>query len=110
MQLNSVEDIISELDRSEVTLLSELADAIDLRPVEAVMVEGSETCELEPGTRLVFPHPAATPKRPKVCPALLRALRPYVTAAALGIPSEDPEGYLVHCPGRKTSIWRVSAI
>lgn|GEM_PF-5316582 len=107
MRLNSVEDIISELDRSEVTLLLELADAVDLRPVEAVMVEGSETCELEPGTRLLFRHPAATPRQ-AAYPALLRALRPYVTAAALGIPSEEPEGYLVHCPG--PSVWRVSAL
>lgn len=112
MRVTSVADIISELDRSEVTLLLELTDAVDLLPVQAVMVEGedAEAEDLRPGTRLLFRHPAATPE-PKVSPRVLRALRPYVAAAAMGLPSEDPEGYLVTCTASpKSTVWRVSPL
>jgi uncharacterized repeat protein (TIGR04076 family) len=109
MQFTSVGQVMAQLDRDEVTVLLELADGVDLQPVKAVMVERRGACPLEEGTCLRFGHPAATPEA-AACPALLRSLRPFVAAAALGIPSAEPGGYLVSCPGRKGTVWRVEPV
>jgi|GEM_PF-4314836 len=40
---------------------------------------------------------------------LLRALRPFLTAAAIGLPPGQDGTYLLSCPGRQGTVWRVEA-
>lgn len=108
MKLTSVGDVLAELDRNEVTLLLEMADGVDLRPVQVMMVQRRGQCELPEGSVLHFLHPASNPDG--ACPALLRTLRPFVTAAAIGLQDRPRGVYHVSCPGEKGTLWQISAL
>lgn len=109
MQFRSVGAVFAELDRREAIALSEALGAATPLPVAAVLVEKRGVCELAEGTVITFAHPAAAPED-GVCPALLRSLRPFLMAAALGIPSGEEQGYLVSCPSKRGTTWRVAPV
>lgn len=100
-RFGSVGQVFLAFDR----LAAGLADAEPVRPVEAVMVEKRGECELELGAVLTFTQPGQ--ELPGVCPGLLCALRPFVIAKALDVPTADADGYLVSCPSQKGTVWRV---
>lgn len=109
MKLNTVGEVIAELDRNEVTLLLEMADGVDLKPVRATLLQRRGDCELPEGTVLLFHHPASNPDG-VACPALLRALRPFVAAAAIGLQDGRKGAFHISCPGEKGTLWQVSAV
>ena len=108
MKFTSVGGVFQELDRREAAELGKMMHGSDCRPVRAIQVEKRGGCDVADGAVLVFTRPDETPAA-AVCPALLRALRPFVVAAALGIPSGESGGYRVSCPGRKGTTWQVEA-
>ncbi|HWI61000.1 MAG TPA: hypothetical protein VNT75_04100 [Symbiobacteriaceae bacterium] len=94
------------MNRSERLPLAEVLVGAPLRPVRAVMVESRGVCEHVEGEVLVFDLPWSDAEAP-VCPGLLRALRPFLAAVALGIPAGQDGAYFVSCPSRKGTVWRV---
>lgn len=103
----SVGHILWELDRHDMVLIAQLAEGRAARPVTAQMVDKRGACDVPEDAVLTFTHPGEDHK--DVCPGLLRALRPFVVARALGIPSAETDGYLVSCPSKKGTTWRVQA-
>jgi ADP-ribose pyrophosphatase YjhB (NUDIX family) len=105
MTFRSVGHILQELDTHDIEMAAKMTEGQTVRPVEALMVDKRGACDLPDDAVLTFTHPEDDHKG--ICPGLLRALRPFVLAEALGIPSAEADGYLVSCPGKKGTTWRV---
>jgi hypothetical protein len=103
----SVGQVLAELDLYDARLAAQLAEGGHVLPVRAVMVEKRGDCDLPLGAVLPFNHPAEA--LPDACPGLMCALRPFVIAAALGIPAVEPGGYLVSCPSKKGTVWQIQS-
>jgi hypothetical protein len=104
-KLGSVGQVLLELDRCGAARAAQLAEGEPVRSVRAVMVEKRGECELPLGAVLTFAQPGEAV--PGACPGLLCSLRPFVIAAALGVPSAETDGYLVSCPSKQGTVWRV---
>ena len=107
MHLRSVGTVMKALNVDAAAVLRDLLRDIPVRPVRAVMVEQRGVCEHPTGAVLAFAHPWDEPDRP-VCPGLLGALRPFLAAAAAGIPADQDGGaYYASCPSAKGTVWRI---
>lgn len=107
MATKSVGDILYQLDNHDISMVHQMAEGHSVRPVKAVRVEKRGACDVRDDIVLTFTHPGET--HADICPGLLRALRPFVVAEALGISSAEADGYLVSCPGKKGTTWRIQA-
>lgn len=107
MTVASVGQILQELDSQDIALLGHMLKGHFVRPVTARMVEQRGVCDLPGDSVLTFTHPLNDHR--SICPGLLRALRPFLVAEALGIPSAHSDGYLVSCPGKKGTTWLIQA-
>ncbi|MGE5675540.1 MAG: hypothetical protein ACM3XM_16960 [Mycobacterium leprae] len=103
----SVGQILQELDRFDTAPVARLVAGVSVRPVQATMVEKRGVCDLPQDTVLTFAHPGDY--HPEICPGLMRTLRPFILAEALGVPSGEAEGYVVSCPGKKGTVWQIQA-
>lgn len=108
MQFRSVGTVMHVLNGTETAPLGDLLQVQSPRPTRAVMVEQRGACEHALGEVLTFSLPWESPATP-VCPGLLRALRPFLTAAAIGLPPGQDGAYLLSCPGRQGTVWKVEA-
>ncbi|MDF2631144.1 MAG: hypothetical protein K0R39_4975 [Symbiobacteriaceae bacterium] len=98
---------MNALNRRTAAEIEELLRDTPLRPVRAVMVEQRGACDHALGDAFTFARPWDEPDRP-MCPGLVGALRPFLAAAAAGIPADRNGGdYYASCPSGKGTVWRI---
>ena len=85
------------------------------RKVKVSLVEKRGQCDPHAmGDSFEYPVLFHSQVRPKgMCPALANSLKPYVQSCYLGAKSwerDDPDIWLISCPSKKGTVWKIEAM
>ena len=80
-------------------------------PVKVTLLEKTGNCPHEVGESFEYHHPLFRPQG--ICGAAAYAMEIYIQRCLDGFPSwekDNPDVYLIHCPSRKGTIWKIERV
>lgn len=88
-----------------------IAQRRGLKTVKVTLIEKHGKCPHEVGDFFLYFHSMARPAG--ICGVAAHTLEPFVLRCSVNVPSweeNDPSVYLLHCPSKKGTIWKIEKV